>query len=140
ALFPLNDASGAPYAVCGVITDITDRVAAQREVERAQRRFRALLESAPDATLITDGSGIVVMANAQVQRVFGRLPGDLVGTRVADLAPDGKRRRQGMLLDAYLRRRDPQPVVVDRDLYGTRGDGSPFPVEVSISSLQAGQE
>lgn len=139
-LFPLNDASGAPYAVCGVITDITDRVAAQREVERAQRRFRALLESAPDATLITDGSGTVVMANAEVERVFGRRPGDLVGTRVADLAPAANRRRQGLLLDAYLRRNDPQPVVVDRDLYGTRGDGSAFPVEVSISSLQAGQE
>ncbi len=139
-LFPLNDASGAPYAVCGVVTDITDRVAAQREVERAQRRFRALLESAPDATLITDGSGTVVMANAEVERVFGRLPGDLVGTRVADLAPAANRRRQGLLLDAYLRRHDPQPVVVDRDLYGMRGDGSAFPVEVSISSLQAGRE
>ncbi|MEU5524503.1 SpoIIE family protein phosphatase [Streptomyces sp. NPDC047860] len=139
-LFPLNDASGASYAVCGVVTDITDRVAAQREVERAQHRFLALLESAPDATLITDGKGIVVMANAQVRRVFGRSPGDLVGTRVADLAPDSTRRRQGALLDAYLRRRDPQPAVVDRNLYGLRGDGSAFPVEVSVSSLQAGRE
>ncbi|GGX23381.1 hypothetical protein GCM10010297_50790 [Streptomyces malachitofuscus] len=139
-LFPLKDASGAPYAVCGVVTDITDRVAAQREVEQAQRRFRALLESAPDATLITDGSGTVVMANAQVRHVFGRAPGDLVGTRVADLAPDAMRRRQGALLDAYLRRRDPQPAVVDRGLYGLRGDGSAFPVEVSVSSLQAGRE
>lgn len=139
-LFPLKDASGAPYAVCGVVTDITDRVAAQREVEQAQQRFRALLESAPDATLITDGSGTVVMANAQVRHVFGRSPGDLVGTRVADLAPDAMRRRQGALLDAYLRRRDPQPAVVDRNLYGQRGDGSAFPVEVSVSSLQAGRE
>ncbi|MFF5156728.1 SpoIIE family protein phosphatase [Streptomyces sp. NPDC000348] len=139
-LFPLNDASGAPYAVCGVVTDVTERVAAQREVQRAHRRFRALLESAPDATLITDGSGTIVMANAQVERVFGRLPGDLVGTRAADLAPASTRRRQGALLDAYLRRRDPQPAVADRDLYGLRGDGSPFPVEVSVSSLQADRE
>ncbi|MFI8090560.1 SpoIIE family protein phosphatase [Streptomyces sp. NPDC086080] len=140
SLFPLNDASGAPYAMCGVVTDITERVAAQREVQRGQRRFRALLESAPDATLITDGSGTVVMANAQVRRVFGRSPGDLVGTRVVDLAPDSTRRRQGALLHAYLRQRDPQPAVVDRNLYGLRGDGSAFPVEVSISSLQAEQE
>ncbi|WP_149547059.1 SpoIIE family protein phosphatase [Streptomyces marokkonensis] len=139
-LFPLKDASGAPYAVCGVVTDITERVAAQREVERAQRRFRALLESAPDATLITDGSGTVVMANTQVEHVFGRSPGDLVGTRVVDLAPVARRRRQGALLDAYLRLRDPQPTVVDENLYGLHGDGSPFPVEVSVSSLQAERE
>ncbi|WP_189557771.1 SpoIIE family protein phosphatase [Streptomyces pilosus] len=139
-LFPLNDAAGAPYAVCGVITDITERVAAQREVQRAHRRFRALLESAPDATLITDGSGTVVMANAQVEHVFGRLPDDLVGTRVVDLAPASRRRRQGALLGAYLRRRDPQPAVVDRNLQGLRADGSAFPVEVSVSSLQTEEE
>ncbi len=139
-LFPLNDASGAAYAVGGVVTDVTERVAAQREVQRAHRRFRALLESAPDATLITDGSGTVVMANAQVERVFGRSPGDLVGTRAADLAPASTRRRQGALLDAYLRRRDPRPAVVDRNLHGLRGDGSAFPVEVSVSSLQAERE
>ncbi|MET9366516.1 SpoIIE family protein phosphatase [Streptomyces griseoflavus] len=139
-LFPLNDASGTPYAVCGVVTDITERVAAQREVQRSHRRFRALLESAPDATLITDGSGTIVMANTQVERVFGRPPGDLVGTRAADLAPEATRRRQGALLDAYLRRRDPQPAVVDRNLHGLRGDGSTFPVEVSVSSLQTERE
>lgn len=139
-LFPLGEASGAPYAVCGVVTDITERVAAQHDVQRERRRFRALLESAPDATLITDGNGIVVMANTQVRRMFGRSPGGLVGTRVADLAPESTRRRQGALLDAYLRRCDPPPVVVDRNLYGLHGDGSAFPVEVSVSSLQAERE
>ncbi|GAA3503292.1 hypothetical protein GCM10019016_104020 [Streptomyces prasinosporus] len=140
SLFPLNDASGTPYAIGGVITDITERVAAQREVQRARRRFLALLESAPDATLITDGDGTIVMANAQVEPLFGRVPGDLVGTRVVDLAPLPQRRRHGALLDAYLRLRDPRPTVVDGDLYGLRGDGSSFPIEVSVSSLRSEQE
>ncbi|MEU4466885.1 SpoIIE family protein phosphatase [Streptomyces sp. NPDC024017] len=139
-LFPLNDASGTPYAVCGVVTDITERVAAQREVQRSHRRFLALLESAPDATLITDGDGTVVMANPQVNHLFGRAPGDLVGTEVVCLVPAARRRRHGALLDAYLRRRDPRPAVVDKGLYGLRGDGSEFPVEVSVSSLRSEQE
>ncbi|MFF4582470.1 SpoIIE family protein phosphatase [Streptomyces sp. NPDC001373] len=136
-LFPLHDASGTPYAVCGVVTDITERAAAQRELERAHRRFRALLESAPDATLIADGKGTIVMANAQVEPLFGRTPDDLVGTQVVDLVPESWRRRHGALLCAYLGLRDPQPTVVDRDLYGLHRDGTHFPVEVSISSLQA---
>ncbi|MEV0241609.1 PAS domain S-box protein [Streptomyces sp. NPDC050674] len=139
-LFPLTHASGRPYAVCGVVTDITERVAAQREAQRSHRRFRALLESAPDATLITDGDGLVVMANTQVKRLFGRAPGELVGTDVVHLAPGPRRRRHGALLGAYLRLRDPRPVVLDRDLYGVRGDGSEFPVEVSVSSLESERE
>ncbi|MBB5815561.1 MULTISPECIES: SpoIIE family protein phosphatase [Streptomyces] len=137
--FLLNDASGAPYALCGVYIDITDRVAAEREVRRSHRRFLALLESAPDATLITDGDGTVVMANQQVKRLFGRAPADLVGTEVVGLVPTARRRRHHALLSAYLRLRDPKPTVLDRDLYGLRGDGSEFPVEVSVSSLQAEQ-
>ncbi|WP_420010342.1 SpoIIE family protein phosphatase [Streptomyces collinus] len=140
SLFPLKNASGAPYAVCGVVTDITDRVAAQREVRRANRRFLALLESAPDALLITDGQGVIVLANAQVQKLLGRSPADLVGTPVVDLVPAPRRRRHDALLRAYLRQVDPRPVVVDQGLYGLSGDGAEFPVEVSVSSLRADEE
>jgi PAS domain S-box-containing protein len=139
-LFPLNDPSGSPYAVGGVVTDVTERVAAQREVQRANRRFLALLESAPDATLITDGHGTIVMANAQVRRLFGHAPGDLVGTEVVDLVPAPRRRRHGALLRTYLRLHDPKPMVLDSGLYGLHSDGSEFPVEVSVSALQAEQE
>ncbi|MFF3906943.1 PAS domain S-box protein [Streptomyces sp. NPDC001848] len=140
SLFPLKDPSGRPYAVCGVVTDITERVAAQREVQRAHRRFRALLESAPDATLITDGDGTIVMANAQVRRLFGHAPDDLVGTHVVDLVPAPRRRRHSALLSAYLRRHEAKPMVLDRDLYGQHSDGREFPVEMSVSTLQAEQE
>lgn len=140
SLFPLKDANGTPYALGGVVTDITERVAAEREVQRAHRRFRALLESAPDATLITDGRGTIAMANTQVERLFGHAPGDLVGTEVADLVPRPLRRRHGALLDAYLRLRAPKPMIMDRELYGLDGDGRVFPVEVSVSSLRAEHE
>ncbi|NBM19744.1 SpoIIE family protein phosphatase [Streptomyces sp. GC420] len=139
-LFLLNDPSGEPYAVCGVATDVTERVAAQREVQRANRRFLALLESAPDATLITDGKGTVVMANAQVEPLFGRAPADLVGTSVHDLVPGPRRRHHAALLGAYLRQPDPRPTVLDRGLCGLRGDGSEFPAEVSVSTFQAEQD
>lgn len=140
SLFPLTTPSGEPYAVCGVVTDITERVTAQREVQQTNRRFLALLESAPDALLITDGRGAVVMANAQVQRLFGHAPADLPGTDIIDLVPGSRRRRHRALLRAYLRQEDPRPIVVDRGLYGLHSDGTEFPVEVSVSSLQADQE
>ncbi|MGW7528460.1 SpoIIE family protein phosphatase [Streptomyces sp. NPDC054783] len=139
-LFPLNDPCGSPYAVAGVLADITERVAAQREVQRANRRFLALLESAPDATLITDGDGTIVMANAQVQSLFGHAPADIVGARVEDLVPVPQRPLHGALLRRYLRLADPKPAVLDRGLYGLHSDGGTFPVEVSVSTFQAEHE
>ncbi|MFE1859425.1 SpoIIE family protein phosphatase [Streptomyces anandii] len=136
SLFPLSTASGSPYAICGVVTDITERVAAQRELRRANQRFLALLESAPDAMLITDGGGTIVMANAQVQRLFGQAPDTLVGTPVIDLVPGPRRRRHSLLLRAYFRQADPKPVVLDHGLYGLHRNGDEFPVEVSVSSLR----
>ncbi|WP_225839473.1 PP2C family protein-serine/threonine phosphatase [Streptomyces sp. NK08204] len=140
SLFPLTLPSGRHYAICGVVIDVTERVAAQREVRRADQRFLALLESAPDAILITDACGAIVMANAQVQRLFGRAPATLGGTQVTDLVPVPRRRRYGRLLRAYLRQADPKPIVLDTELYGLHSDGGEFPVEVSVSSLQAEQE
>ncbi|MFF3336196.1 SpoIIE family protein phosphatase [Streptomyces sp. NPDC002888] len=137
SLFPLKDPNGKPYAVCGVVTDITERVAAEREVKRINRRFLALLESAPDATLITDGHGTIILANAQVEPVFGHVPADLVGTKVDDLVPGPRRPRHSALLRRYLGLRDPQPMVLDRDLYAMHTDGRVFPVEVSVSAFQA---
>ncbi|MGW3622555.1 SpoIIE family protein phosphatase [Streptomyces sp. NPDC000880] len=139
-LFPLNDRSGAPYAVCGVLTDTTEQVTARREIERANQRFHALLESAPDATLITDGDGVILMDNAQVEPLFGHPRSSLVGTRVHDLAPGRLRRHHAALLDAYLRQPYPEPVVLDDGLYGLRRDGSEFPAEVSISALRADED
>ncbi|MFF3849291.1 SpoIIE family protein phosphatase [Streptomyces sp. NPDC002328] len=140
SLFPLKDPDGRPYAVCGVVTDITERVAAQHEVERTNRRFLALLESAPDATLITNGHGTIVMANAQVEPVFGHIPAELVGTSVDELVPGPQRARHHALLRRYLGARRPRPVVLGTGLYGLHSGGRAFPVEVSAGIFQAEQE
>jgi PAS domain S-box-containing protein len=80
------------------------------------------------------------MANAQVQKMFGHAPAELLGTAVIELVPAPRRRRHSALLRAYLRQPDPKPIVVDRGLYGLRSDGGEFPLEVSLSSLQADEE
>lgn len=139
-LFPLNDPCGSPYAVAGVLADITERVAAQRETQWANRRFLALLESAPDATLITDGDGTIVMANAQVESLFGHAPAAVVGAAIEDLVPGPRRPLHSALLRRYLQRADPKPAVLDRGLHGLHSDGSVFPVEVSVSTFQAEQD
>ncbi|WP_146238384.1 SpoIIE family protein phosphatase [Streptomyces sp. Act143] len=135
-LFALPDDEGGPVAVCGVATDVTEKAAAQRETERARRLFSALLESAPEATVITDRHGIIVMVNDQAKHLFGNPRRPLIGSDLAQLAPVDRRRHQAALLRAYLHRLPRRPTSFDTDLWAVRGDGGAFPAEVSLSALQ----
>ncbi|WP_461025322.1 SpoIIE family protein phosphatase [Streptomyces heilongjiangensis] len=135
-LFPLPDQNGRPHAVCGISVDETAKVAAHQQVERAHQRFRDLMESAPDALLITDADGTVVMANAQAERLFGMPRSHLLGIPVEHLAPDAHRPRLSALRRAYRRLGADRPVTFDEDVWATDADGRAFPVEVSLGTLK----
>ncbi|MFC1408353.1 SpoIIE family protein phosphatase [Streptacidiphilus sp. N1-12] len=129
-LFPLTDGAGRPYAVCGVSLDVTDRVLARREADRLQRRFRDLLESGPDATVISDGDGIIVMVNAQTEKLFDHRREDLVGRPLSLLLPE-RAEPSGPLTPSEL-----EPSGAEPDLRARHRDGREFPVEISVSPLE----
>ena len=99
--------------------------------------FRLPLESAPDPMAIVDASGVVVLVNAGVERLFGYTRDELVGHAVEMLVPDRFR-----LVHPEHRRKyagDPhtRPMGAGLELYGRRKDGTEFPVEISLSPLDA---
>ena len=98
--------------------------------------FRALFEDAPDGCLVVDEDGLIQGANAEIGRLFGYDRKELIGKDVELLVPDrwreaheGERRR----FQAAGKKR---PMGMDLDLWGRRKDGSEFPVEVGLSSLE----
>lgn len=114
-------------------------VSAIRDVSRrraADREFRALLESAPDAMVIVDRSGTIVLVNGQAERVFGYDRAELLGQSIEMLVPQRLRHRHARSRDGFFAAPRTRAMGVGLDLMGRRKDGSEFPVEISLSPLE----
>jgi diguanylate cyclase (GGDEF)-like protein/PAS domain S-box-containing protein len=105
-------------------------------VAGSERRFRALLESAPDSIVLVDWHGHIQLINAQTERVFGYSRGELVGQHASRLVPERMRPEGHAQFRDYVK--DPRPWGIggDVELSGLRSDGSEFPVEVSLGPLE----
>jgi PAS domain S-box-containing protein len=98
---------------------------------RAEARFRQVVETAPTGMLLVGQDGTIVLANAQVEKLFGYGSEELVGQRVELLVPEWS---QGQVPPAPER-----PMAFGRDWFGRRKDGSEFPVEIGLSPLETGR-
>jgi PAS domain S-box-containing protein len=125
---PRLDDSGGPAAVLGVARDVTER-------KRAEEKFRSLLESAPDAMVIVDRNGEILLVNAQTERLFGYTRQELLGQPVEILVPQRLRKRHQQHLCGYSADPRARPIGAGRELYGLRKDGTEFPAEIGLSPL-----
>lgn len=105
----------------------------------AERRFRGLLEAAPDAMVIVDVHGEVQLVNAQTERLFGHARQDLVGLPVERLVPERFRAEHRRHRERYATTSSARAMGAGRELYGLHRDGHEFPVEISLSPLESAQ-
>lgn len=134
AFSPILDINQRPLFAAMVMRDLTT-------ICEIDQRFSALLEAAPDATIILRCDGTIELANAHAVRMFGYSRHQMVGMPVEKLIPERCRAHHVTQRQRFRQRPASRPMGSGRsDLLGLRSDGTEFPVEVSINPLNLGRD
>ena len=99
---------------------------------RIEQKYRGLLECAPDATVIANEQGTIVLVNTEAERLFGYSHGELLGENVEILVPEGVRDRRWERTPSDASDPQMQPMGTGGELYAHRKDRGTFPVEISL--------
>jgi PAS domain S-box-containing protein len=113
------------------------RKEAERHLARMEGRYRGLLEAAPDAMVVVDQAGIIVLLNVQAERKFGYSRDELLGQKVTNIIPDGFAER--LIADGTRSAAEAlaQQIGTGIELIGLRKDGGEFPIELMLSPLDS---
>jgi len=131
-LASIADETGRIIGLSGIVRDISAQ-------QRADARFRGLLEAAPDAMVCVDSDGRIVLVNAEAERLFGYPRDELAGQLVEILVPDAIKAGHPGLRAGYAADPQPRQLGAGLELSGRRRDGTTFPAEISLSALDTGQ-
>jgi PAS domain S-box-containing protein len=136
-LSPLESAEG--ILVTAAIRNISVRKAAEKHLGQMESRYRGLLEAAPDAMVVVNQAGEIVLLNVQAEKQFGYKRDELLGQKVKNLIPEGFAER--IVADALRSAEDAlaQQIGTGIELIGRRKDGSEFPLELMLSPLESAE-
>jgi PAS domain S-box-containing protein len=134
-LSPLRSSEG--ILVTAAIRDISVRKAAETHLAQMEGRYRGLLEAAPDAMVVVNQQGEIVLLNLQAEKQFGYRRDELLGQKLTNIIPEGFAER--LIADGLRSAADAlaQQIGTGLELTALRKDGSSFPMELMLSPLKS---
>jgi PAS domain S-box-containing protein len=136
-LSPLESAEG--ILVTAAIRNISVRKDAETHLAQMEGRYRGLLEAAPDAMVVVNPGGKIVLLNVQAEKQFGYSRDELVGQQVKNIIPEGFAER--LIADGTRTAAEAlaQQIGTGIELNGRRKDGTGFPIEIMLSPLESAE-
>jgi PAS domain S-box-containing protein len=129
---PIRSPQGKVMRWFGTNTDISESM-------ESEAKYRGLLEAAPDAIVVVNQNGEIVLLNLQAEKQFGYSRDELIGQKVKNIIPEGFAER--LISDGTRSAAEAlaQQIGMGIELSGRRKDGSEFPIEIMLSPLKSGQ-
>src|SRR5450755_2680746 len=109
------------------------------QIDESDARYRGLLEAAPDAMVVVNQGGEIVLVNVQAERQFGYRRDELVGQRVKNIIPEGFAERLVADASRSVAEALAQQIGSGIELSGRRKDGSEFPIAIMLSPLESSE-
>ena len=116
--------------VLATIVDITAR-------KQAEEHFRLAVESAPNAILLVDESGTIILLNSMAEKYFGYPSSELIGKSMDRLVPQRFESKHPKHRANFFINPQSREMGTGRDLYALRKNGTEFPVEIGLAPIES---
>lgn len=137
------DNDGKPIRKIGTVQDITARKLAEialktseEQLSRSEAHLRSILETVPDAMIVSDEKGIIQSFSATAEHIFGYHPDEVIGTNVKFLMPLPYREQHDSYISRYRRSGERRIIGSGRVAMAQRKDGTTFPMEVQVGEME----
>jgi PAS domain S-box-containing protein len=135
---PLGEAGGGRPGCVGTLSDMSEYVRTAEALLVAEARTTAIVEAAADAIVTIDEQGVIRSFNPAAEQLFGMPASEMLWSRVERLMPPDVAIRHRQAFGAFRPGFGRRLMGSNGDIVAVRGDGSTFPIELSISAIEAG--
>jgi two-component system sensor kinase FixL len=132
----LHNDVGAPSGFGMSIADVTQRHAREQALRQSELHVRSILATVPDAMVVIDDAGVILSFSAAAERLFGYTEADVVGRNVSVLMPSPYREQHDGYIARYEATGERRIIGIGRVVTGLRGDGTEFPMELSVGEAR----
>ena len=140
SIFPMDLSVGearerGAFIFVGIIRDITDRKAAELAQRESELRLRSILDTVPDAIVVSDEQGRIRSFSPAAERLFGYDRAEVIGHNVNILMPAPYHEAHDSYIERYLRTGERHIIGIGRVVTGRRKDGETFPMELQVGEF-----
>ena len=140
AITALRDADGGLRGFAKIVSDITERRAADDALRASESHLRSILSTVPDAMIVIDEEGAILSFSTAAERLFGYSAAEIRGRNVSILMPSPDRERHDNYIRRYLATGEKRIIGIGRVVFAARKDGTTFPMELSIGEATGGPQ